>query len=69
MHDEDSLAPVDYLVVEFPAEAANFFGEMAAELSVPFSVISLVTRFGRERALAAPLDCIEHVVREVLEQR
>ena len=28
----DVLGPVDYLVVEFPAEKANFSGEMAAEL-------------------------------------
>jgi hypothetical protein len=28
----DELGPVDYLVVEFPAGAANFTGEMAAEL-------------------------------------
>src|SRR5947208_4644934 len=28
----DYLGPVDYLVVEFPAGASNFTGEMAAEL-------------------------------------
>jgi hypothetical protein len=28
----DVLGPVDYLVVEFPADRANFSGEMAAEL-------------------------------------
>ncbi|HTN78372.1 MAG TPA: DUF6325 family protein [Acidimicrobiales bacterium] len=28
----DELGPVDYLVVEFPAGATNFTGEMAAEL-------------------------------------
>src|ERR1041385_2322534 len=28
----DSLGPVDYLVVEFPAGASNFTGEMAREL-------------------------------------
>ena len=28
----DQLGPVDYLVVEFPAEASNFTGEMGAEL-------------------------------------
>jgi hypothetical protein len=28
----DELGPVDYLVVEFPACASNFTGEMAAEL-------------------------------------
>src|SRR5258707_9586178 len=28
----DELGPVDYLVVEFPPGAANFTGEMAAEL-------------------------------------
>src|SRR3954451_9491858 len=28
----DALGPVDYLIVEFPAGASNFTGEMAAEL-------------------------------------
>src|ERR1044072_7073108 len=28
----DALGPVDYLVVEFPAGASNFTGEMATEL-------------------------------------
>jgi hypothetical protein len=28
----DELGPVDYLVVEFPAGASNFAGEMATEL-------------------------------------
>jgi len=28
----DELGPVDYIVVEFPAEASNFTGEMAKEL-------------------------------------
>ena len=31
--DIDVLGPVDYLVVEFPADKANFSGEIAAELS------------------------------------
>jgi hypothetical protein len=30
--DLDVLGPVDYLVVEFPADRANFSGEIAAEL-------------------------------------
>ena len=30
--DLDELGPVDYLVVSFPAETANFSGEMAAAL-------------------------------------
>jgi hypothetical protein len=30
--EDDVLGPVDYLVVEFPADKANFSGEMAAEL-------------------------------------
>jgi hypothetical protein len=30
--DVDELGPVDYLVVEFPPETANFTGEMAAEI-------------------------------------
>jgi hypothetical protein len=29
----DELGPVDYLVVEFPADKSNFSGEMAAELA------------------------------------
>ena len=29
----DELGPVDYLVVEFPAGASNFTGEMADELA------------------------------------
>lgn len=32
MNEIDVLGPVDYLVVEFPAEKANFQGEIAAEL-------------------------------------
>src|SRR3954447_15624253 len=28
----DELGPIDYLVVEFPAGASNFTGEMASEL-------------------------------------
>jgi hypothetical protein len=31
--DVDELGPVDYIVVEFPADRANFSGEMASELS------------------------------------
>ena len=31
--DLDVLGPVDYLVVEFPADKADFSGEMAAELT------------------------------------
>jgi Family of unknown function (DUF6325) len=30
--DLDSLGPIDYIVVEFPAGASNFTGEMAREL-------------------------------------
>ena len=30
--DLDSLGPVDYIVVEFPAGASNFTGEMTEEL-------------------------------------
>jgi hypothetical protein len=33
MSDNDVLGPVDYLVVEFPADKANFSGEIAAELA------------------------------------
>jgi hypothetical protein len=32
MSDIDVLGPVDYLVVEFPADRANFSGEIAGEL-------------------------------------
>ena len=32
MNDMDVLGPVDYLVVEFPADKANFQGEIASEL-------------------------------------
>jgi len=32
MNEMDVLGPVDYLVVEFPADKANFSGEVAAEL-------------------------------------
>jgi hypothetical protein len=32
MNEMDVLGPVDYLVVEFPAEKANFSGEIASEL-------------------------------------
>ena len=32
MNEMDVLGPVDYVVVEFPAEKANFSGEIAAEL-------------------------------------
>jgi len=32
MNYEDLLGPVDYLVIEFPAEEADFSGEIAAEL-------------------------------------
>ena len=32
MNEVDVLGPVDYLVVEFPADKANFTGEIAAEL-------------------------------------
>jgi hypothetical protein len=31
--DVDELGPVDYVVVEFPADKADFSGEMAVELS------------------------------------
>ena len=31
--DVDELGPVDYIVVEFPADTADFSGAMAAELS------------------------------------
>ncbi len=33
MNELDELGPVDYLVVEFPPDVANFTGEIAAELA------------------------------------
>ncbi|MCB0896567.1 MAG: DUF1269 domain-containing protein [Nocardioidaceae bacterium] len=33
MNETDELGPVDYLVIEFPAGAQNFTGEMAGELA------------------------------------
>jgi hypothetical protein len=33
MGELDEVGPVDYLVVEFPPDVANFTGEMAAELA------------------------------------
>lgn len=33
LDEHDELGPVDYLVVELPPDAANFTGEMAAELA------------------------------------
>jgi hypothetical protein len=50
----DVLGPVDYLVVEFPADKANFSGEMALELT------SLI-----ERGLVRVLDLV--VLRKDLE--
>jgi len=47
MNEIDVLGPVDHLVVEFPADKANFSGEIAAELK------SLV-----ERGLVRLLDLI-----------
>ena len=39
----DDLGPVDYLVVEFPAGASNFTGEMAAERTSLASVAQFVS--------------------------
>jgi uncharacterized protein DUF6325 len=46
MNDEDvdELGPVDYLVVEFPADKANFSGEIAQQLSA-------LTKTGQIRVL------------------
>ena len=52
--DLDVLGPVDYLVVEFPSDKANFSGEMALELT------SLI-----ERGLVRVLDLV--VLRKDLE--
>ena len=40
----DELGPVDYVVIEFPADSANFSGAMAAELSA-------LTKSGQVRVL------------------
>jgi hypothetical protein len=36
-NDAEELGPVDYIVVEFPADQADFSGAMAAELSALIS--------------------------------
>ena len=54
MSETDVLGPVDYLVVEFPADKADFSGEMARELT------SLI-----ERGLVRVLDLV--VLRKDLE--
>lgn len=41
-------------------------GELAPGAPIDFPVVSLVERFGRERATSDVLDCVEHVAREVL---
>ena len=41
-------------------------GDTADDVRAPFPVVSLSARFGRARSLAAPLECIELVVREAL---
>ena len=48
-----ALGPVDYLVVEFPAEKANFSGEIAAEHCNPAS------------DQRGPADYKRHLVREL----
>ena len=52
----DDLEPVDYLVVEFPAGASNFTGEMAAELLalVDAGTIRVIDVRTTDRAMPRP---------------
>ena len=57
----DDLGPVDYLVVEFPAGASNFTGEMAAELlalvdSKTIRVIDIVILTKDENGVVEAMD-------------
>ena len=57
----DELGPIDYVVVEFPAGASNFTGEMAIVTALeagPVEVVNLMARRGAAEielaALKAP---------------
>lgn len=47
------LGPVDYVIVEFPAEASSFTGEMATELSDidELGELQTIEACGRHRSL------------------
>jgi hypothetical protein len=58
MDESDVLGPVDYLVVEFPADKANFSGEVADELTalVDRDVVRMGRgRMGRRGVLGGPV--------------
>ena len=46
----DEIGPVDYLVVGFPADKANFSGEMASELKTLIDSNTIRVLRRRERA-------------------
>ena len=52
----DELGPVDYVVVEFPAGAKNFNGEIAAELYPPFDTADFTPWL--RRAASARADAV-----------
>ena len=57
----DELGPVDYLVVEFPPGAANFTGEMAAEISklVDSKLIRVLDMLILQKAEDGSIDALE----------
>jgi hypothetical protein len=57
----DELGPVDYVVVEFPAGASNFTGEMAAELValVDSGTIRLIDALILTRSESGTIDAME----------
>lgn len=70
----DQLGPVDYLVVEFPAEKANFSGAMADELaklmeSGTIRVLDLVMVTKAEDGTVAAAELRDHDESEVGELR
>ena len=59
--DIDELGPVDYVVVEFPADQANFSGEMASELSalVERDVVRVLDLLFLKKELDGSLEAFE----------
>jgi Family of unknown function (DUF6325) len=59
--DIDELGPVDYLVVEFPPGAANFSGEMAAEIGrlVDAKVIRVLDLLILQKAADGTIEALE----------
>ena len=57
----DQLGPVDYLVVEFPANTSNFTGEMAKELLalVDGGIIRIIDMLILKKATDGALDVVE----------